>query len=143
MKEYVYKNADNRMRLVIKKDDGSMTSKSYPRVIMERYLGRELEPDDDIHHIDGDPTNNSIENLQIIKHGLHQKQHRLFFDKQVRCQICGNIFLWKGVSQRRYFADLRAGRNRVISCSKKCSAYCGRMKQLGREIKFYDSNIEE
>lgn len=131
---YLYTNPnDKRTRLIIKKPDGSMTSKSYPRVVMERHLGRSLLPDEDVHHIDGDVTNNSIENLQIIKHGEHQRQHsKKFFDKKAKCQVCGKEFIWDSKRQRRYYADLRRNKSRVISCSIKCSSYYGRMKQLNR-----------
>ena len=134
---YLYTNAnDKRTRLVIKNADGKITSKSYPRVIMESYLGRLLLPDEDVHHIDGDVTNNSIENLQIIKHGEHQRQHsQKFFDKTVMCQVCGNKFIWTSKRQQRYYADLKRNKPRIISCSISCSCYYGRMKQL--------NNIEE
>lgn len=33
------------------------------RLVMEQHLGRYLEPEETVHHIDGDPTNNAIENL--------------------------------------------------------------------------------
>lgn len=142
-KTYVYINSnDKRTRLVIKNADGKITSKSYPRVIMERYLGRQLLPDEDVHHIDGDVTNNSIENLQIIKHGEHQKQHsKKYFDKKAICQVCGREFIWDSKRQRRYYADLKRNKSRIISCSIQCSSYYGRMKQLNRinEIKRIDN----
>lgn len=41
---YVYTNKDGRVRAVIRNEDGSITSKSYPRILMEESLGRPLEP---------------------------------------------------------------------------------------------------
>jgi hypothetical protein len=35
------------------------------RLIMERHLGRYLDSDEVIHHIDGNPSNNAIENLRL------------------------------------------------------------------------------
>ena len=37
------------------------------RHIMEEHLDRLLEHDEHVYHIDGDPSNNSIENLIVIK----------------------------------------------------------------------------
>ena len=65
MKTYIYKCKDGRTRVVIKNDDGTMTSKSYPRILMEEKLGRPLEPNEDVHHVDGNKENNSLDNLEL------------------------------------------------------------------------------
>ena len=36
------------------------------RFVMEQHLGRYLEPGEVVHHIDGDKSNNRIENLQLF-----------------------------------------------------------------------------
>ena len=36
------------------------------RHVMEQYLGRFLDPSEVVHHIDGDPSNNAIHNLQLF-----------------------------------------------------------------------------
>lgn len=50
------------------------------RLVVERHIGRYLTDDEVVHHIDGNPSNNSIENLAImskVEHGkLHQEQRR-------------------------------------------------------------------
>lgn len=42
------------------------------RLIMENHLGRFLEPEEVVHHIDGNPQNNSITNLHLYK---NQAEH--------------------------------------------------------------------
>ncbi len=37
------------------------------RHVMEEHLGRELEFDEHVYHINGDPGDNNIENLIVIK----------------------------------------------------------------------------
>ena len=44
MKIYIYNCKDNRTRAIIKNDDGSTRTVSYPRILMEEKLGRPLEP---------------------------------------------------------------------------------------------------
>lgn len=44
------------------------------RLIVEKKLNRYLTPEEVVHHIDGNPLNNSIENLQLFAtHGEHTK----------------------------------------------------------------------
>ena len=45
------------------------------RAIMERELGRYLEPGEQVDHKDGDKTNNEPSNLVLTKRGPHQKDH--------------------------------------------------------------------
>ena len=88
-----------------------------------------------VHHIDEDKYNNSIFNLCVLcreEHGRFHKQK--YVDRESVCDICGEKFIWTSKRQANYFADLRIGRNRIITCSKRCSSYAGRMKQLGRKI---------
>lgn len=40
--------------------------KTVHRHVMEEHIGRELESNEHVYHIDGDSTNNKIENLIII-----------------------------------------------------------------------------
>jgi len=49
------------------------------RLIMEKKLGRYLTKDEVVHHIDGDHTNNAIENLQIMSQAEHLKLHGGYF----------------------------------------------------------------
>lgn len=55
--------------------DGTKRLVKQHRLIMERHLGRRLLPDEDVHHINGDRADNRIENLEVIDHAEHTRQH--------------------------------------------------------------------
>ena len=134
IKEYTYTCSDGRIRTVIY-DNGKTTTKSYPRIIVEDLLGRELKENEDIHHIDGNPLNNSIENLEIVEHGEHQKEHRIkYHDKKVNCFYCGKEFIWTAHSQSIFYVNANRienkGKERHVFCSKSCSGKYGRNIQL-------------
>lgn len=44
-------------------------------LVMEKQLGRYLEKDEIVHHLDGDGHNNKIENLQLTSRKKHFKNH--------------------------------------------------------------------
>ena len=47
------------------------------RKIMEEHLGRKLNLNEIVHHIDGNKLNNNIENLKVMTRGEHSRYHRL------------------------------------------------------------------
>lgn len=136
---YVNKCADGRVRaLIVNKKDGTKVNKSYPRLVLEEFLGRELLPDEDVHHIDGDPTNNNVENLTVKKHGEHQFEHSFerekYYDVEAICENCGAPFVWTAKSQRHWNVNAKrkhnAGKIRHIFCSRHCAGEFGRRIQL-------------
>lgn len=45
------------------------------RLIMEKHLGRYLESNEIIHHVDGNIINNKLENLEVMSQSEHMKLH--------------------------------------------------------------------
>jgi hypothetical protein len=46
------------------------------RLVVESYLGRKLLPDEIVHHINGDKTDNRIENLEVMSRSEHCVLHK-------------------------------------------------------------------
>lgn len=120
---------------------------SYPRALMEQKLGRPLEADEDVHHINGNPKDNSLENLTIIKHGQHQREHNeknikegkwkngtSFVDKEMICPECGKEFLWTAKQQYERYKNKNRKDRKVYNgdplCSKKCIGKHNQREQM-------------
>lgn len=58
----VYVNKDGRSRVYIKHTKRVM---SYPKYLMEKQLGRKLQPNEQVHHKDHNYANNNLDNLEI------------------------------------------------------------------------------
>lgn len=123
----IYINKDGRTRVYIK---NSKKVISYPRYLMENELGRSLKNNEDVHHLDGNPLNNDISNLEIRNRGEHQKEHSTkYFDKIMKCPWCGKEFIWTGLQQRYYYSNIKKRHTREPFCSKKCAGSYGAMIQ--------------
>lgn len=99
---------------VLKKDHPFSQKSGYiaeHRIVMEKKLNRYLKPSEAVHHRDGNPENNSPENLEVCSsHGMHTKiwhpevaentkirfigrKPKNYNKVEHKCENCGNIFL--------------------------------------------------
>jgi hypothetical protein len=86
-----YKRKDGRQHVVVDDGTGKLKTVSYPKYLVEQLLGRKLDPEKEtIDHIDGDFTNNSLENLRVIDRVKHASED-VVRRKPVKCKCvyCG------------------------------------------------------
>ena len=57
------------------KDGLKYSGKAVYRMMMEHELGRELSPEEQVHHIDGNHKNNALSNLRLVSRSEHQQIH--------------------------------------------------------------------
>lgn len=74
------------------------------RVIVERMLGRALQPGEEVDHKDGDLTNNTRANLRVCSHAqnmLNKKQHKN--------NRSGHTGVWLDKETQQWRAEIRKG----------------------------------
>jgi len=80
------------------------------RWIMEQHMGRKLKKNEHVHHINGDPLDNRLENLEVVEAGEHLRRHNQKYPDYKQCVECGKTFK---VNPRK--------RKRHKTCSKECA----------------------
>ncbi len=56
-------------------ESGKRVARREHRVLMEKHLGRRLEPWEIVHHKDGDTGNNALDTLEVQTFGEHTTHH--------------------------------------------------------------------
>ena len=91
-----------------KKDANGMFRLAH-RVVIEEHIGRKLNRNEYVHHINGDKKDNRIENLCIMSPKDHNDLHQTKNPKIKICKICG-----------KEFEPPVKHRKRNTICSKEC-----------------------
>lgn len=81
-------------------------------LVAEKKIGRRLNPDEVVHHINGDKLDNRPENLQVMTNSEHVKLHGSRRGKTVQeCARCGNFreIHGRGLCHSCYHSVLRRG----------------------------------
>lgn len=123
---YIRKN-DNR-EIVILYDGQKRSARQLAKILLEVKLGRLLNINfETVDHKDGNCTNNSIDNLQILERGVNAKKEALhIIPILAKCIYCKKDF-YLSVNQRN--TENKAG----PFCSKQCSGLYGKIIQMGGE----------
>lgn len=126
-----YTGKDGRQRISYVCPDKTKRVKSYPRYLLEKSIGRVLNDNEDVHHKDGDFTNNKLDNLEIIDHAEHSRKHsqKYFNPVKVICQWCNMEFILTPKQQRRRAQNAKRNKGGLF-CSKSCSGKYGKHVQL-------------
>ena len=115
-----YQRKDGR-RHVIHYDGQTRRTQSYPRYLMELVLGRELESWEHVDHINNDPTDDRIENYQVLTQQKNNQKSVIFNGRSAKmmdlvCVCCGTEFKREARKEKDRLNRGNAG----PFCSKSC-----------------------
>lgn len=125
---YLVLNPEGRRTLILYNSHQDRTSTQYARYLVSVRLGRFLNQGEQVDHIDGDKTNDSLDNLQVLSLVDNVRKSNKLPDVMLVCPVCG-----VGFSRTR--SQLHGKLEKALSGNLCCSRVCGGKKShlsLGR-----------
>lgn len=121
--------SDGRQIVIIKNDDGTQRTVSYPKYLMEQHLGRQLSPDEEtIDHRDFNKDNNDLSNLRIVPRDQHSADDtRRVKNIKLKCSMCNKEF----ERSPRLIRDKSKKGTGGTFCGRQCAGKYSRQLQLG------------
>lgn len=118
---YVRVNRENRKTLYLVEHGSTRVSSStaYARYLMAVHLGRFLEDEEHVDHIDNDKTNDDLSNLQILT--LLENNRKSAPKKEyvtLECPYCKTNF-----TRAKNIIGSLYGYNKLAFCSHRCSGF--------------------
>lgn len=98
------------------------------RVVMENKIGRLLNENEIVHHLNENKKDNSPNNLELMtnqEHGRHHGANKFSTVVDLRCPWCTKIF-----TRCRNKTHLIAKRGNYTCCSRQCNGKLSRSRQL-------------
>jgi hypothetical protein len=110
--------------------DGSKKTVLVHREMMEQYLGRTLSQTEVVHHKNGNPADNRIENLEVKQRGQHTRDHRPAPEMiDLVCAWCGVRKAWLA---RQVRSNQTVKGRKGPFCDKSCAGKWSRQQQIDR-----------
>lgn len=107
------------------------------RLIMEHHLKRYLTGVEVVHHINGDPRDNRVENLEVC---ASQSEHMKKHSKHRTCSVCGKPYYCRGLCITHYarlrYKTAESQRVACFKCGKDIAKVPNKDKQLCRACRY-------
>lgn len=117
-----YTRKDNRQHVIIYYDDRSRKTISYPRYLYEQSTNYILSDNEVIHHIDGDCTNNTLENLEVKNKFKHTSDHtKSRYTNQWYYFFCPTCGKWSRQPRRNVKIKQKQKGYTGPYCSRSCA----------------------
>lgn len=127
-----YLRKDGRKHIIAIFENNVRKTVSYPKYLMELHIGRYLDINETIDHIDKDKTNDNINNLQILNKSEHSsKDARKLKPVHLICLVCSGKFSISGRKLHEAYQNRDLKNTTGPFCSKSCA---GKSKSMGITI---------
>ena len=128
-----YKNREGRNIVIICSPQGNRTTQ-YARYLMEQKLGRLLLLTETVDHIDGNKTNDSIKNLQILSRGENIRKSVIPAPQYTFvCPVCNEV---SSKSLSKVAGNWKQGKAGPF-CSRSCA---GKYPSVAQMVEAIGSN---
>lgn len=117
-------------RLSLGKDEkGSRIFQDEHRYVMEKHLKRKLKDNEVVHHINGDKSDNRIENLQVMTLSEHSSMHQKIRPVKEETKIKLSKSLkhrpsWNRIKQKQDIINIIL-KYKELKCYRKVDRYFG------------------
>ena len=115
-------------------ENGKRRARREHRVVVEQSIGRRLEPWEVVHHKDGNPSNNAIDNLEVVEFGAHTAEHHAGSRKSYEARRSMEAFALLR-------EELKAERALKAELLEALKWYESKAKQMGRAAIHQDSKL--
>jgi len=113
---------DNRAVINVVFPNGRKTLVSYPKYLKEVELGRYLDANETVDHIDQDFTNDELSNLTVLKRSDHGKLDALrLIPQNFKCPVCSKLFTLKDKKLSNILRERRRKNTTGPYCSRSCA----------------------
>lgn len=135
---YLVTNKEPRRNVILYNSHKDRTTISYARYLMSVHLGRMVDEDLVVDHINGDKLDDRIENYQIIstkennQKAVIQNPRKSKF-VEIKCGFCGNNFV-----RYRNQTHLVIKSKKSDYCSKRCAARGSSLKLFSEVIREFE-----
>ena len=123
---YLNIKKDGRKILSLYNSHDDRTSVQYCRYLMSVKLKRFLTENEQVDHIDGNHTNDDLNNLQILTQAEHNIKTHKKPDIHIICPMCKKSFKRTRTQLR---GRLKKALKNEICCSSSCGAKYGHLKK--------------
>lgn len=143
MKIYGPYEKGNKRKYMMLIEGNSRTTINYSRYLIEQRLGKKLSANEDVHHINGNLTDDRIENLEIVNKSLHRRNHKLVYEsiKSLICPNCNINFIIDRKNIAITVVHRKEGKAGPF-CSNYCAAKYRTDVQYGRKLKIKPTLLE-